>query len=295
MAAHTARTALLEAITHGREAPAIIRTRIPSSDASPPPCLSGLSIEDLEYQSDDGLQGWVPLRLASLPKDQQPPRRLPTIVLLHPTGSDMSFAANWQASFARRGYLAAAIDTRYHGARVDPSISYQETLVRAWRNNSLIPGTPSNEHPFLLDNVWDLMRLVDLLSARPDVDPARIGVSGFSLGGMHSWLLAAADIRIAAAAPVAGVQFFKHAIDTNQYMSRVESIPLVFYAAAEALGKEKRRVDAEVVEHVAPPSPRDARRLRHSTPFSSDSSQAISNSKWGDRSKMSCGWCEISG
>lgn len=43
---------------------------------------------------------------------------------------------------------------------------------------------------------------------RPDVDAARIGVTGISLGGMHSWLLAAADERIAAAAPMIGVQHF---------------------------------------------------------------------------------------
>jgi len=38
------------------------------------------------------------------------------------------------------------------------------------------------------------------------VDAARIGVTGVSLGGMHSWLLAAVDERVAAAAPMIGVQ-----------------------------------------------------------------------------------------
>lgn len=69
---------------------------------------------------------------------------------------------------------------------------------RAWRG--------SGEHPFLLDNVYDLQRLLDYLEARPDVDPRRIGVTGISLGGMHSWLLAAVDERVAAAAPMIGVQ-----------------------------------------------------------------------------------------
>ena len=39
-----------------------------------------------------------------------------------------------------------------------------------------------------------------------DVDGARIGITGVSLGGMHSWLAAAADARIAVAAPMIGVQ-----------------------------------------------------------------------------------------
>ncbi len=49
-------------------------------------------------------------------------------------------------------------------------------------------------------------RLLDYLETRPDVDAARIGVTGVSLGGMHSWLLAAVDHRAAAAAPMIGVQ-----------------------------------------------------------------------------------------
>ena len=44
------------------------------------------------------------------------------------------------------------------------------------------------------------------LAARPDVDAARLGCTGVSLGGMHAWLLAALDPRVACAAPLIGVQ-----------------------------------------------------------------------------------------
>lgn len=40
------------------------------------------------------------------------------------------------------------------------------------------------------------------------MDAARIGMTGVSLGGMHTWLAAAADERVAVAAPMIGVQFF---------------------------------------------------------------------------------------
>lgn len=72
---------------------------------------------------------------------------------------------------------------------------------RAWRQ-----GT---ERPFLLDNVWDLQRLLDYLATRPDADMARVGMTGVSLGGMHTWLCAAADERVAVAAPMIGLQCFK--------------------------------------------------------------------------------------
>lgn len=52
--------------------------------------------------------------------------------------------------------------------------------------------------------------LVDYLAGRPDVDAARIGCTGVSLGGMHAWLLAALDARIACAAPLIGVQACMH-------------------------------------------------------------------------------------
>lgn len=51
-------------------------------------------------------------------------------------------------------------------------------------------------------------RLLPSCVCRPDVEPGRIGMTGVSLGGMHTWLTAAADERVAAAAPMIGVQNF---------------------------------------------------------------------------------------
>ena len=72
-------------------------------------------------------------------------------------------------------------------------------MDRAWQEGQ--------ERPFLLDTVWDVTTgVVDALVARADVDPARIAMTGVSLGGMITWLAAAADPRIAIAAPMIGVQ-----------------------------------------------------------------------------------------
>jgi hypothetical protein len=48
------------------------------------------------------------------------------------------------------------------------------------------------------ERLWDLIRLVDLVASRPEVDPTRIGCAGLSLGGEMAMWLGAMDTRIAA-------------------------------------------------------------------------------------------------
>jgi hypothetical protein len=44
--------------------------------------------------------------------------------------------------------------------------------------------------------VFDSLRAVDYLEGRPDVDPARIGTLGLSMGSTMAWWLAALDARV---------------------------------------------------------------------------------------------------
>jgi dienelactone hydrolase len=100
---------------------------------------------------------------------------------------------------------------------------------RAWRDGG--------ELPFLIDNIRDLQRLLDFLEQQPFVDAARIGMAGVSLGGMHTWLCAALDKRVAAAAPMIGVQGFQWAISNHAYHGRVDSLRRAFALIAQECGK----------------------------------------------------------
>jgi len=52
------------------------------------------------------------------------------------------------------------------------------------------------------------MRALTCLQARPDVDPARLGVTGYSAGAIASLIVAGADDRVRAAVPVSGTGAF---------------------------------------------------------------------------------------
>lgn len=64
--------------------------------------------------------------------------------------------------------------------------------------------------------VWDGIRAVDYLLTRPEVDPARIGVTGNSGGGVQTCYLMVAEPRLAAAMPCTFVMDYESYLKTGQ-------------------------------------------------------------------------------
>ena len=59
---------------------------------------------------------------------------------------------------------------------------------------------PSLEHfQYAGMQLWNLIRLVDILESRPEVDKERLGVAGLSMGGEWTMWVAACDLRLKAA------------------------------------------------------------------------------------------------
>ena len=179
--------------------------------------------------------------------------RRPVVIALHGTGGNKESQLALLTRLATEGFIGIAIDGRYHGARTKAgkgTEEYSAALLRAFD----APAGQPHEHPFFFDTVWDVIRLIDYLETREDVDATRIGVIGFSKGGIEAYLAAAADPRIAVAVPCIGVQSFRWALDHDAWRSRIETVQAAFDAAAQHSGVSKP--DARFVhtfyDHVAP-------------------------------------------
>jgi dienelactone hydrolase len=167
--------------------------------------------------------------------------RRPVVILLHGTGGNKEGMKEHLAAYARAGFLAVAIDGRHHGERTATgkgSEEYQDAILRAWR-------TPGREHPFFFDTVWDVMRLIDYLGTRADVDAQRIGLIGISKGGIETYLTAAVDPRVTVAVPCIGVQSFGWALAHDAWQSRIGTIQRAVDTAAREAGVAQ--VDAAFV------------------------------------------------
>ena len=129
------------------------------------------------------------------------------------------------SDLARAGYVVVAIDMFYWGERRlllkdDPQDwrerprSITPERIRAFNGRASegeqLLGRTIFAAGFTWAGVmfWDDVRTVDYLASRPEVDPARIGCAGLSLGGLRSVHLAALDDRIRAAVIVGWMTSF---------------------------------------------------------------------------------------
>jgi dienelactone hydrolase len=164
--------------------------------------------------------------------DARPGRRA-AVIVLHGTGGNKEGQRALLDELAGLGFVAVAIDGRHHGARARggpgaKSADYVAAIGERYRTGRGLP--------FFYDTVWDVLRLIDLLETFPDVDPRRIGLIGFSKGGIETYLAAAADPRVAVAVPCIGVQSFRWAVEHGAWRSRIETVQAAFDGAARAAG-----------------------------------------------------------
>ena len=113
--------------------------------------------------------------------------------------------------------MESDIKTNTDWGNVDPTQGprfYSKALRKNWKRN-LQPddftidsvASPRNSNWFLL--AVAARRAITFLEKQPEVDPLKIGFSGFSMGGMVT-ALTATDKRLKAVVPFVGGTGFKH-------------------------------------------------------------------------------------
>jgi dienelactone hydrolase len=205
----------------------IDRPRVPLAPESRPRPDSGFyAAEHFTYASEAGER--VPgIFLKSVAAKD----RRPVVIFLHGSGAKKEDQLALMRTLADRGLAVAAIDARHHGERIRTGTQldqYFEAMLQTFHTGK--------GRPYLYDTVWDVMRLIDYLQTRGDVDPKRIGVMGISKGGTEAYLAAAADPRIVAVVPIIGVQSYRWALDHDQWRPRVNTFWPPTQAAARSEG-----------------------------------------------------------
>jgi dienelactone hydrolase len=142
--------------------------------------VNGLEVHRVSYASPKGGRA-TGLLYVPLEARPGPDGRFAGMVVLHGAPGDargMGFASE---PVARAGAVVLAVDAPF--ARRDP----QKPLSYTERDSADV-----------VQYIVDLQRAVDVLSARPDVDPERVGALGISYGGSLGALLAGVEHRLRA-------------------------------------------------------------------------------------------------
>ena len=100
------------------------------------------------------------------------------------------------ALFAENGYACLILDTLQLGEIEGTHHGTHRHGRWWWHDRGFTPAGVE---------LWNAMRALDYLESRPEVDGKRLAVTGRSGGGATSWWLGAADPRVRAIVPVAGL------------------------------------------------------------------------------------------
>jgi fermentation-respiration switch protein FrsA (DUF1100 family) len=156
---------LLVAVTAWLVAPSIAATNVPPSDLGAVPLDRGLAANDVVVTTADGvrLAGWF------LPSGNGA-----AVVVLHGAGSTRSDVLDQAAVIHRHGYGVLMIDARGHGESTGRAMDF------GWYGD------------------LDITAATGYLAGQDEIDPARIGVVGMSMGGEEAIGATAADPLISA-------------------------------------------------------------------------------------------------
>ena len=140
------------------------------------------------------------------PPSFQPGRKYPTLLRIHggPNGQDVN-AFNFERElFAANGYVVVAVNYRGSNGR---GSAYQKAIFADWGNKEVV----------------DLLGAMDYVQTLDYVDASRLGIGGWSYGGILTNYTIAADGRFKAAISGAGSSNQISMYGTDMYITQYEA------------------------------------------------------------------------
>jgi dienelactone hydrolase len=133
-------------------------------------------------------------------------RSMPVVIFMHGLGGNKEQYPQRLKTLAEKGLFVVAIDAHLHGERQVPgifpkgkSLGGLGTDYSIWVHQSAVSHTAR-----------DVSRIIDALSARPEVDLSRVGVAGVSMGSSTCMVLAWKEPRISVVAGLIGAVDFRY-------------------------------------------------------------------------------------
>ena len=165
--------------------------------------VSLAKVEEIAFKSADGTEvhGFI-----TYPLGFEPGKRYPLISFNHggpQSQTDARFDFRWQL-FAANGYAVVAANYRGSTGR---GTDYAMGLYARWGEK----------------DVQDVLASVDEVVRRGVADPARLGIGGWSYGGMLTNYVIASDTRFKAAASGASISNILAGYGTDQYVRDYEN------------------------------------------------------------------------
>lgn len=180
---------------------------------------AGYTVEKFSFHN--GVDSEVPGYIA-IPEVRR--GRLPAILTMHGHSSSKENMFGYEPTsqyvselLATQGYVVLGIDNYFNGERKGKG--------PAGGNEVMAQGSDQELSLFKLNlwlgrTLWGMMLrdeqiALDYLVSRPEVDPARVGAQGMSMGSTRAWWLAAIDDRVRAVVGVACFTRYEDIIATR--------------------------------------------------------------------------------
>jgi dienelactone hydrolase len=133
-------------------------------------------------------------------------KAMPVVIFLHGMGGSKEQDAQHLRDLAGKGFFVLAIDAFLHGERKVPGVFQPGRKM----------GELGEDYPIwvhqssVAHTARDVSKIIDALSARGDVDTARIGVVGISMGSSTCMVLAWKEPRISVVVGFIGAVDFRY-------------------------------------------------------------------------------------